>query len=133
MATVDLKRQDEFNQKKCISVASATLVGGTDVTTTDTYELFNLPADCLVVDAYVSVAEAGDATRTADIGFAGGAELIDDGSIAAVAVVKTNDLALETGTGKTVTMVPSGAITQGKFIVTVKYIEYTKNSGEYTN
>ncbi len=137
---VDLTKVTKNAQKKTASISAAQLVGGSSaalrdgsyVNATDNYDLFRIPANSLITDAYVVVEEAGQASLTADIGFDGGAELINDADIDGVSVVKDAGIKLATGTGKLVTAKFSSAPTAGRFHVVVEYIEYTKTNGELT-
>ena len=137
---VDLTKVTQNAQKKVKSISSAILVGGSTAAlnggsyanTTANYDLFRLPANCLVTDAYVVVEAAGQANLTADIGYDGGAELINDADIDGVSVVKDAGIKLATGTGKLVTAKFSAAPTVGRFHVVVEYIEYTLTNGMLT-
>ena len=119
----DLTRNGKFHEKKTYSVASAEL-DFSDFDGTNQLDLFNLPADCIVTNAHVIIKTAFDATRTFNVGFSGGAELISVGAASAVAVL-TDALAapLVTGTGKTVSLLPNAAVTVGKCTVIVEFIE----------
>jgi|SaaInlStandDraft_4_1057021.scaffolds.fasta_scaffold83686_2 hypothetical protein len=131
MATVNLTRNGKFAEKKNVSVAAATVLYS-DIPGTDNYELFKLPADCVIIGATVFPETAGQATLTADLGYAGGTELGSNLDLDDVAI-KGGALAtrLATGTGKTVTIKPDAAPTAGKFHIMVEYIEYTRGNGEY--
>lgn len=137
---VDLTKVTKNAQKKTLSVSSAVLVGGSTaalnggsyVNTTSNYDLFRIPANCLITDAYVVVEGAGQANLLADIGFDGGAELINDADIDAVSVVKDAGIKLASGTGKLVTAKFSAAPTTGRFVVIVEYTEYGVTNGNLT-
>lgn len=136
----DLTKVTENSKKKVISVSSAQLVGGSTaalrggayVNTTAQYDLFNIPPNCLIVDSYIIAEEAGQATLTCDLGFDGGAELINDADIDNTGVVKDAGIKIDSGTGKLVTAKFSAAPTQGRFHAVVEYIEYTRANGELT-
>jgi len=132
MATVNLTRNGKNAEKKNVCVATATVTSA-DIPGTDNYELFTLPADCVIIGATVYPETAGQATLTADLGYAGGTELganldLDDTAVKGGAL----STYLATGTGKTVTLKPDAAPTAGKFHVMVEYIEYTRGNGEYS-
>lgn len=137
---VDITQVTKNGQKKTRSVSSAILVGGSTAAlaggsyanTTSNYDLFNLPPNALVTDAYIVTDVAGQATLTCDLGFDGGAELINDADIDNTGVVKDAGIKLATGTGKLVTAKFSAAPTVGRFIAVVEYIEYTKANGDLT-
>lgn len=138
---VDITQVTKNSQKKSVSIASALLVGGSTadrvngsyVNTTSNYDLFNLPANCLVTAAYINTEVAGQATLTCDLGFDGGAELINDADIDNTGVVKDVGIKIPTVTGKLVTAKFSAAPTVGRFWVIVEYQEYTKSNGELMN
>lgn len=118
-------------QKKTRSVSSA-YISNKEITNTDTYNLFELPANCLITDAYVVKKVAGAASLTADIGFSGGAELINDADLDDLTTVKDAGIKLDTGTGKSVTIKFSAAPANFKGYVVVEYIEYTLKNGMLT-
>lgn len=130
-------------EKKCISVSSAE-VRHTDVAGTTLQELFNLPADCLIVEAGVVVEQAGQTSLTVDFGFDGGNELGNDLDIDGTGYVDVDIAAsgnaetiqkaprILTGTGKTVTAKFSADPTAGIFHFIVMYVEYTRGCGELT-
>lgn len=125
----DLTRNPGFNQKKAVCVASATLETA-DFDGTNQLDVFNLPANALVTDAYVITEEAGQTSLTLDVGFDGGAELINDADVDNTGVVKDAlTTGVQTDTGKTVSVTPSAEPTQGKFIAIVEFIEYNVATG----
>lgn len=138
---VDLTQVTKNSQKKTQSVASALLVGGSTaervngsyVNTTEQYDLFRLPENSLITDAYIITEGAGQTNLTCDLGFDGGAELINDADIDNTGVVKDAGIKIPTTTGKLVTAKFSAAPTTGRFYVVVEYTEYTKSCGELTN
>lgn len=132
MATVNLTRKGKNSEKKNVCVAAVT-VSYTDIPATDNYELFTIPADCVITSATIYPEVAGQSLLTADLGYAGGTELIANADLDDTAV-KGGALGtrLASGTGKTVTIKPDAAPTAGKFHVMVEYIEYTRGNGEYT-
>lgn len=137
---VDITRLRKNAEKKTISVAAAEIRHG-DVSSTALQELFNLPGNCLIVEAGVVVEEAGQANLTVDFGFDGGNELGNDLDIDGTGYVDVDIAAsgnaetiqkaprILTGTGKTVTAKFSADPTAGKFIFIVNYIEYTLGNG----
>lgn len=134
----DLTRLKKFAEKKTYSVAAARVTHDM-VADTALQELFELPADCLIVDACVDVKTAGQALLTVDFGFDGGAELGNDLDIDGAGVVSValsggvKAPRIDTGTGKTVTAKFSADPTAGDFVFIVEYIEYELGNGKLTN
>ena len=84
----------------------------------------------MVTNAHVNITGAADATRTVNVGFDGGNELINAGSIASVAVITDGlSVPLATGTGKTLSIKPNVAITQGVMTLVVEFIDYKTRDG----
>lgn len=98
----------------------------------------NIPEQSLIVGAHVIVEEASNAATTAAITVGTGegrADLITTADLKAKGVTSDVELAVQTGTGLplVVELEYVGAVTNvGKAQIIVEYIEYTKNSGEYT-
>ena len=134
----DLRRSGTLNQKKGICVAAAELDFATLTAVTGSHELFNLPPEAVITNAYVHVMTASDAA-TSNTGIIGTA--VDGTQVLSAANLKTagkqgtfTGQSLTT-TGKTVYFKQTvvGAATVGKFLVVVEYLEYNKTTGEYTN
>ena len=143
MGTVNLTRENLHNQKKTVKVMSA-FVDFTDAdgssqiaTSADVYELGILPTgDVLITGARIVTVTASDAATSAacDIGFAGGAELLDDADMKAAGETAMSGSVLRT-TGGTITITPTytGATSAGRHLVLVEYVELEQRSGELTN
>lgn len=144
---VDITRLRKNAEKKTVSVAAAKILHS-DVSSVALQELFNLPADCLIINAGVVVEEAGQATLTVDFGFDGGTELgaampisttgykqttMPVTGVSGATGVATPAPRLLTGTGKTVTAKFSADPTAGAFHFIVEYIEYTLGNGKLMN
>lgn len=146
MANVNIKTMNKNNQKKATRVSSATIkpsalttamgvaTAGT-LASGDVVKVFTLPANSVVVDAFILVktgATGGTQTLKITVG--------STDTIAAVAV----GTAANAIKGGTVTKVPTGTgadvsvtsgvadLTDGEFEVVVEYVEYTRTVGEYT-
>lgn len=128
----DLTQAGDNWQKKTRSVSSAYLSSAA-ITDNAVYNLFELPANSLITDAYVVKKTAGAANLTADFGFDGGAELINDADLDDLTTVKDAGLKLDTGSGKSVTVKFSAAPANFKGYFVVEYIEYTLKNGMLTN
>ncbi len=135
---MDLRRYGTLNQKKSICVAAAELDFETLGAVTASFQLFNLPENAVITNAYVHVVTASDAA-TSNVGIIGTAE--DGTQVLSAADLKTlgeqgtfTGQSL-TGTGKTIwfKQTVTGAATVGKFLVVVEYLEYSLNTGNYTN
>lgn len=137
MATYNQLLNGKNNEKKSVSVASATLNFGTQaVAVGETVSVFKLPANAVVTNAFFYVKSGvTDATSTgkitvgatdaiAAVAFAGVAGAIKGGTVTKV----------HTGTGSEVTVaIGTANATAGEVVVIVEYIEYTKTIGELTN
>lgn len=145
---MDNTRLNKNSEKKTFSVAAALVdvaAGEVAGLGTGNLNLFNLPANCLIVEAGVVVDVAGQSNLTVDFGFAGGSELGNDLDIDGTGYVDVDIAAsgnaetiqkaprILTGTGKVVTAKFSAQPTAGKFTFIVHYVEYTKGNGELTN
>ena len=129
----DLTRKGNFAEKKAVCASAATLLHS-DVADTAQQDLFNLPANALITDAYCITKVAGQALLTVDFGFDGGAELGNDMDIDNTGVVTgtPDTTAIDTGTGQKVTATFSADPTAGEFVFIVEYIEYTLGTGKLT-
>lgn len=135
----DLTRKGKFAEKKTRSVASAR-IEHTDAAGTENLDLFTLPENAVIVDAFVIVEVAGQTGLTVDFGYDGGNELgndidIDDttGAVKPVKSATTVPLQLLTGTGKNVTAKFSADPTAGRFVFVVEFIEYDLGNGMLMN
>ena len=130
----DLTRVSDNNEKKTISVVAAVVEHG-QVSNTDNVVLWNIPGRCLITRAYAVTEVPGQAALTADLGFAGGNELMNDvdldGTPNTVDDVLTTPV--WTGTGKQVTANFSADPTAGRFVFMIEYIEYTLGNGKLLN
>ena len=143
MATVNLTRTGKANQKLNKSIFSMELDFTTNIpTSADVYELFVLPPYSMITAANIFVVTASDAVTSAaaDVGFDGGDTLIDGVNLKSAANTNlsggTNAVVPQIkATGGTVTFKPTytGTTTEGKFRLTVEYLEYTKYTGEVNN
>lgn len=134
----DLRRLGTLNQKKGICVAAAALDFSTLGATTESFQLFNLPEQSVITNAYVHVMTASDAVTT-NVGILGtaenGTEVLSAADLKSVGEAGTFTGQSLTGTGKTIyfKQTVTGAATVGEVLVVVEYLEYDKNTGEYTN
>ncbi len=137
----DLTRNNENMQKKGVSVFAGTLVEGTQKgeieKASGNHLLANLPKDAVITDAYVHVITASTTTTyTATVGTAsGGAQLITGANIKTAGKQGTFVGQVHTNTGVelwlNVTRTGTSAV-DAKYVVVVEYLEFTKNTGEYT-
>lgn len=137
--SIDLRRKGTLNQKKAICVASAVLDFETLGAATESFQLFNLPENAIITNAYVHVVTASNAATSATgiIGTAeNGTQVLSAANMKTLGKQGTYTGQSLTVTGKTIwfkqTLV-GAAPTVGEVIVVVEYLEYNKNSGEYTN
>ena len=138
----DLRREGTFAQKKVECFFAAELNEGTEAyelaAGNGNHELVNLPPNCIITDAYVHVKTASDAATSATITLgtaSGGSQIMSAGDLTATGDEGTFAGQSDTGSGVTVFLgvTKVGAETAvGKFVIVIEYMEYTKNSGEYT-
>lgn len=140
MANQNLSRKNRRNYKRSISVFTAILTYSDEIgTSADVYQLTELPPEIVITRASVIPLVASDAatSATVDLGIDGGNELIAAGDLKSVAGTDVTDditsLVLETGGTLTFKPTYTGAVSAGKFLVVVEYIEYQKVTGEITN
>lgn len=137
MATYNQLKNGTNGQKKSVSVSSATLdFTAQAVASTETVAVFNLPANCVVTNAFFYVKTGlTNTTSTGKISI-GGTDAIAavafagvDGAVKGGTVTK-----VATGTGAEVLVtIGTANATDGEVEAIVEYIEYTKTSGELTN
>lgn len=134
----DLRRIGTLNQKKTISVATAELDFATLGAVTASFQLFNLPPHAVITNAYVHVITASDAATT-NVGIIGtaenGTEVLSAANLKTPGKQGTFTAQSLTAAGKTIwfKQTVTGVATVGKCLVVVEYLEYNKNTGEYTN
>lgn len=147
MANVSVKLNGKNNQKKNVCTSTATIkpaalttamgvaAAGT-LASGDVVKVFTLPANAVVVDAMI-VVKSGPTGGTQTMKVTVGSTDV----IAAVALGTASNAVkggtvtrAATRTGADVTVTTGVAdLTDGEFEVVVKYIEYDRTSGEYTN
>ena len=140
MANQNISRVEGRHKKKDVSVFVADVDYDEIATSADVYQLAEIPPESLILSAVLLPIVTNDAgtSATFDLGFAGGAELIDDGNLktAAGTAVTSSLTPLHRPTGGVLTFVPTyggTAATAGRFILWVEYLEYTQCTGELTN
>ena len=134
----DLRRVGTLNQKKTICVATAVLDFATAGATTASHQLFNLPENAIILDAYIHVVTASNAatTSTGILGTAeDGTQVLSAPNLKTAGKQGTFAGQTLTGTGRTIWFKQTvvGAATAGSVVVVVEYLEFNKNTGEYTN
>lgn len=146
MATVNLTRQGGLNKKRSVSEFTAVidLADLTEIDTStsgDSYEMLVLPNNAYITKADALVLEANDAATSAvfDLGFDGGAELVNDADLTSAANTLLNGgvstvVPQLAETGGTITYTPTyvGTPTVGKILLNVQYVEIDKTNGELT-
>lgn len=139
----DLRREGVLAQKKSECFFAGEINEGTEsyelALGNGNHEIFNLPENCIITDAYLFVKTVGDAATSAVMTLgttSGGSEIMSAGDMTTAGDQGTFTGFSETGSGKTVYMgvTKVGVETAvGKFVVVVEYIEYAKKTGEYTS
>lgn len=142
MALINKTRASTFAQKKSVCLFAGEVNQGTADdeigTTTASYQLANLPADAIVTNAYIFVEKASDAATSAaaTLGTAeGGGQILTAANLKTLGKQGTFAGQSLTTTGKPLVMnvtITGAATAVGKFKVIVEYVEYKKNTGEYT-
>lgn len=138
----DLRREKRFFQKKSECFLAAEANEGTDngefPAANGNHQIANLPPDAIITDAYIHVKTGSDAatSATATLGTAsGGTEILSAADLKTTGDSGTFTGQSLTGSGVTVWLGLTyvGAATNvGEYVVVVEYLEYTKNTGEYT-
>lgn len=140
MANQNISRLGGRHKKRDICVFFATLDYDEIATSADVYQLAQLPPECIVLSATALPIVQNDAgtSATFDLGWDGGAELMDDANLktaAGVAIVSST-VPLHLPTGATLTLVPTyggTAATAGQLFIYIEYLEYEQCTGELTN
>lgn len=139
----DLTRDNNAFKKKGVSVFSCVIEEGTEngqiAAASDNHQIGILPPDALIVDAFVWVLTVSDAATSCvgTLGTAsGGAQIVSGADLTTAGRQGTFVPGVSTGTGANLWLglTYTGAATAvGKYVPTVEYIEYLKNTGEETN
>lgn len=134
MAFTDVTRIDNYMQKKesCYAIICVGEDEYKEFTAAGNYKVANLPPRAVVVDAYVHTFSASDAGAVTLGTTEGGTEILSAGDSATPGKSGTFTGQSHTDSGKPLFMTVAAAATQGDFIAVVEYVEYTKNTGEYT-
>ncbi len=138
----DLTREDRFFQKKSECFFAVELNEGIENSevpaASDNHLLALLPPDSIITNAYIQVATGSDAATSAvaTLGTAsGGSQVLSAGDLTTVGDqgTFTGKSLTSTGVELWLGLTYTGAATNvGKYIIVVEYIEYRKNTGEYT-
>jgi hypothetical protein len=138
----DLVRKNNNMQKKGICVFAAGIVEGTadgNVSSAAGNHLLGyLPPDSLVLATHIQVQTVSDAATSASatVGTASaGAQLMTGANLKTAGKQGTAVAGVETGTGVPIWLNVSkaGGVTDvAKYLVYIEYLEYEKNTGEYT-
>ena len=139
-------RTNGYAQKKSICYFAGVVKEGTDVQNGEVpgaaagnYHVANLPDNALILNAGVFVKTASDSTTTtATLGTASaGAQIMTGADLTSAGAEGTFVGAQDTGTGVelwlNIANGSSDGTNVGEYVVYVEYLEYTKNTGEYTN
>ena len=142
MANTNLTRAKRFAQKKSECFFAASVTEGTGKgevpASTANYLIGNLPPDSIITNAYIMVLTASDAATslTAKIGTAeAGTEVLSAATLKTLGKrgTFTGFSTTSSGVELYLTLTYVGAATAvGDYVVVVEYLEYDKNTGEYT-
>jgi hypothetical protein len=138
---MDLTRYNEYMQKKGVCVFAGVVEEGTQKGQIEkdpgNHLLANLPPNAIITDAYVHVITASNATTYGvTLGTAsGGAQILSaaNGKTAGKQGTFAGQVFTDTGVELwlNVTRTGTGAV-DAKYVVVVEYLEFDKNTGEYT-
>ena len=126
----DLRRSKGLQNKKTISIFAGEFTHG-EFDGTEPLMLADLPVGILVVRSHVEVTEASNAGITLDV-LLGTTVINNDANIATAGVV-TDETARSFPTGGVLSIRPSGALTAGRIIVYVEYLEGELSVNKLTN
>tara|TARA_R110000851_G_scaffold14313_5_gene48495 strand:+ start:4314 stop:4757 length:444 start_codon:yes stop_codon:yes gene_type:complete len=144
MANTDVTRSGEFAQKKGICVFAGDIVEGTNLNegqipaATGNFLIGKLPPDAVITNAYVHVITAGDAATSASakLGTAeGGSQVLSAANLKTLGKqgTFTGQVHTDTGVDLYLGLTITGAATDvAHYVTVVEYLEYQKNTGEYT-
>lgn len=139
----DLRRQNNAFQKKSESFMAFRIDEGTGANDlavgNGNHQIANLPADCIITDAYIHVITVSDAatSNTATLGTASaGTQIMSAGNLKA-ATGETGTFTGQSLTGSGVTVwlnvaVVGAQTAVGQYYVVIEYLEPLKKTGEYT-
>lgn len=134
MTAINKTRAAEFAQKKGVSILALVLDPSlsTEFDAAESYVVAALPSNSLVVGAEAFVNAVSDiGTLTLGITEAG-TEIMSGIDTSATGDAGAFTGTFDTGTGKSVYLETAAPLTTGEVVIIVEYIEYTKNTGEYT-
>lgn len=140
MGTTNLSRLDGRHKKRDVCVFFADVTYDEIITNAEVYQLGVIPPESIVLSAVVLpiVLNNAGTSATFDLGFDGGAELIDDGDLltAVGTDIPSTLVPIHLPTGGTLTIVVTyggTAPTAGQLFLYVEYLEYRQCTGELTN
>lgn len=139
----DMRRENRFFQKKQECRFAIDLKEGTEsyelALGSGNHQLANLPDNCIITDAYMHVKVVGDMATSgvATLGTASGGSQIMSAADMDAATGKTGTFTGQSDTGTGVTLwlgitITGGQTAVGQYVIVVEYLEYTKNTGDYT-
>lgn len=139
----DLTRFNDSFQKKTVCILVAPIIEGTDqeqvVAADDNHLVALLPPNAYLTDAYVFVEVVSDAgtSAVALVGtVSGGSEILTAGDLQTLGKQGTFVPGVETKTGTDIwvnlTYTGTTPTNVGRYKVIVEYLEFTKDTGEYT-
>lgn len=130
----DVTRNSSFMQKRNVSIMTILVDDSTrsEFPAAGPYQVANLPPDALIVNAYVHTMSASSAATVTLGTTSGGSDILSGGDVDSIPGEGSFGGKAHTGTGKPVYMGLGGAATTGSFVAVIEYIEYKKNTGEYT-
>lgn len=138
-----MRRENRFNQKKQECRFAIDIKEGTEsyelALGNGDHQLANLPPNAVITDAYSHVKVVADAatSKVATLGTTeGGSEIMSAADLkAATGETGTFTGQSDTGTGVTLWLgltVVGAETAVGQYVIVVEYLEYEKNTGDYT-
>lgn len=124
----------DFAQKKGISVMALRFNESVSkmFDAAGNYLVGVLPPNALVTDAYMFTAAASQPAVAALGTTEGGAELLSACDTTTLGKSGVFGAPVHTGSGMEVFLSIDEAVESGEFVLVIEYLEYTKNTGEYT-
>ena len=129
----DLTRVGFTAQKKGICMAVVHVVGDVDTDfVAGNHLVLNLPPRSIILNAYVHVLSPSNAGIATLGTTATSQDILINGDTSVLGMGGTFGGQLATDTGTEIHLGIDNTATTGEFIAVIEYLEYTKNTGEFT-
>lgn len=136
MAVQDLTRKNTFMHKREIRYFAEEIdVVDLISTSGDNYQLSNIPDKALILSAVIFIKEVVNGVATVDVGTSPtGSDIFNDADVSITTPVVSSLTITDTDAGLPLYITPTwgSAVTQGKLLLVVEYLEYRLKSDEFT-